>query len=59
MPERDGQQVDLSSMVRDAAQLTAPRWRDLTQAAGVRISMHVEAVGNPTIQGSLHSSASS
>jgi PAS domain S-box-containing protein len=51
-PEHDRQQVDLSSMVRDAAQLTAPRWRDLTQAAGVRISMHVDAVGNPLIQGS-------
>ena len=51
-PEHDGQPVDLSSLVRDTAQLTAPRWRDAAQAAGRRISLHVEAEGNPTIQGS-------
>jgi len=33
-PEQDTQPVDLSNLVRDAAQLTAPRWRDAAQAAG-------------------------
>jgi CheY-like chemotaxis protein len=39
-------------VVLDAAQLTAPRWRDAAQAAGHPISLHVEAQGHPTIQGS-------
>ena len=51
-PEQDSQPVDLSSVVRDAAQLTAPRWRDAAQAEGRPISLHVEAEGHPTIQGS-------
>jgi CheY-like chemotaxis protein len=51
-PEQDSQPVDLSSMVRDAAQLTAPRWRDAAQVEGRHISLHVEAEGHPTIQGS-------
>jgi CheY-like chemotaxis protein len=44
--------VDLSSVVRDAAQLTAPRWRDTAQAEGRPISLHIEAEGHLTIQGS-------
>ena len=51
-PEQDGKRVDLSSVVRDAAQLTAPRWRDAAQAEGRPISLHIEAEGHPTIQGS-------
>ena len=51
-PEQDSQPVDLSSVVRDAAQLTAPRWRDAAQAEGRPISLHIEADGHPTIQGS-------
>ena len=51
-PGRDLQLVDLSKVVRDAAQLTAPRWRDAAQAEGYRISLHVDAQGQPTIQGS-------
>ena len=51
-PEQDGKRVDLSSVVREAAQLTAPRWRDAAQAEGRPISLHVEAEGHPTIQGS-------
>jgi diguanylate cyclase (GGDEF)-like protein/PAS domain S-box-containing protein len=51
-PERDSQPVDLSNLVCDAAQLTAPRWRDAAQAAGRPISLHVEAESHPTIQGS-------
>jgi CheY-like chemotaxis protein len=50
--EHDGKQVDLGSVVRDAAQLTAPRWRDAAQAEGRHIRLLVEAEGNPTVQGS-------
>ena len=38
--------------MRDAAQLTAPRWRDDAQVQGRPISLHVEAVGQPTTEGS-------
>jgi CheY-like chemotaxis protein len=38
--------------VRDAVQLTAPRWRDAAQAAGRPIRLHIEAEGQPTVQGS-------
>ena len=51
-PDQDSKRVDLSSVVRDAAQLTAPRWRDAAQAEGRPISLHIEAEGHPTIQGS-------
>jgi signal transduction histidine kinase/CheY-like chemotaxis protein len=51
-PERDTQIVDLGTMVRDAAQLTSPRWRDAAQAEGTPISLHVETDGQPTVQGS-------
>jgi PAS domain S-box-containing protein len=51
-PQQDSQPVDLSKVVHDAAQLTAPRWRDAAQAAGNPISLHIEAAGHPTIQGS-------
>jgi signal transduction histidine kinase/DNA-binding response OmpR family regulator len=51
-PEHDNQRVDLCKVVRDAAQLTAPRWRDAAQAEGRPISLHIEAHGNPIIQGS-------
>jgi signal transduction histidine kinase/HAMP domain-containing protein len=51
-PEDDSQPVDLSKVVRDAARLTAPRWRDAAQAEGRPISLHIDAEGHPTIQGS-------
>jgi PAS domain S-box-containing protein len=51
-PEQKSQSVDLCKLVRDAAQLTAPRWRDAAQAEGRPISLHVNAEGHPTIQGS-------
>ncbi|MGI9148981.1 MAG: ATP-binding protein, partial [Chloroflexota bacterium] len=44
--------VDLSEVVRETAQLTAPRWRDAAQAEGRQISLHVESDGRPTIAGS-------
>jgi diguanylate cyclase (GGDEF)-like protein/PAS domain S-box-containing protein len=51
-PEQDGKRMDLSVVVRDAARLTAPRWRDAAQAEGRPISLLIEADGHPTIQGS-------
>jgi CheY-like chemotaxis protein len=51
-PEHDGQLIDLNSVVRDAAQLTAPRWRDGAQAEGRPVSLHVEAEHHPIILGS-------
>jgi len=51
-PGQADQRVDLSSVVREAAQLTAPRWRDAAQAEGRPISLHIEADGQPRIQGS-------
>jgi CheY-like chemotaxis protein len=44
--------VDLNSVVRETAQLTAPRWRDAAQAGGRPISLHIEAAHHPTIEGS-------
>jgi diguanylate cyclase (GGDEF)-like protein/PAS domain S-box-containing protein len=51
-PEQDNERVDLSTVVRDAAQLTAPRWRDAAQAAGRPIGLHVDVEGHPTVRGS-------
>jgi PAS domain S-box-containing protein len=51
-PEQDGQLVDLSTVVHDAAQLTAPRWRDSAQAEGRAINLIIEAEGIPTVLGS-------
>ena len=51
-PERESQPVDLCKTVREAARLTAPRWRDAAQAEGRPISLHIEADGHTTIQGS-------
>jgi CheY-like chemotaxis protein len=50
--KQDRQHVDLTSVVRDAAQLTAPRWRDDSQAEGRPISLHIETQGHPTALGS-------
>ena len=52
VPEHDIRAVDLTTVVRDAALLTAPRWRDAAQAEGRPISLYVEAEGQPIIQGS-------
>jgi CheY-like chemotaxis protein len=51
-PDQDGACVDLSRVVHDAAQLTAPRWRDAAQKEGRPISLEIEVDGHPTIQGS-------
>ena len=51
-PEHKTQAVDLGDVLRDAARLTAPRWRDGAQAEGRPISLHIEVAGNPTVEGS-------
>jgi CheY-like chemotaxis protein len=51
-PEHKTQAVDLSTVVRDAARLTAPRWRDAAQAEGRPINLEIEVAGNPTVLGS-------
>jgi signal transduction histidine kinase len=51
-PKQDMQPVELSKVVRDAAQLTAPRWRDAAQVEGRPISFSVEADGEAIIRGS-------
>jgi PAS domain S-box-containing protein len=51
-PDHDVQPVDLATIARETAQLTAPRWRDAAQAEGRPISLHVEAEDHPIIQGS-------
>ena len=50
--EHDGELVDLYSLVRDAAQLAAPRWRDAPQAEGRPVSLQIEAEHHSTIHGS-------
>ena len=56
-PDQDRNRLELSNVVRDAAQLTAPRWRDAAQADGRPISLYVEADADPIIQGSPVESA--
>jgi CheY-like chemotaxis protein len=51
-PEHKAQAVDLGDVLRDAARLTAPRWRDAAQAEGRPINLRIEAAGNPTVLGS-------
>ena len=45
-------QVDLTSIVHEVVRLTAPRWRDATQAEGRPIELMVEIEGDVVIQGS-------
>jgi CheY-like chemotaxis protein len=50
--EQERRPIDLVSVVRDAAQLTAPRWRDDAQAEGRPVTLHIETDGHPIAQGS-------
>jgi PAS domain S-box-containing protein len=43
---------DLADVVRDAARLTAPRWRDATQAEGRPIEVRVETTRDCIVHGS-------
>jgi PAS domain S-box-containing protein len=44
--------VDLEALVREVVDLTAPRWRDTTQAEGRPVSLYVEVIGHPAVSGS-------
>jgi PAS domain S-box-containing protein len=49
--EGPGQRLAVGDLLREVARLTAPRWRDAAQAQGRRISLHVEAEPDATIDG--------
>ena len=51
-PEQKTEVVDLGDILRDAARLTAPRWRDAAQAEGRPIDLQVEVADNATVLGS-------
>ncbi|HEY3107529.1 MAG TPA: ATP-binding protein, partial [Chloroflexota bacterium] len=51
-PEGEAEAAEVASVLREVAQLTAPRWRDAAQAEGRPISLHVEADGDTTIAAS-------
>ncbi|HLH24502.1 MAG TPA: ATP-binding protein [Chloroflexota bacterium] len=52
-PRQDGprQRLAVGDVLREVARLTAPRWRDAAQAQGRRISLHVEADPDATVEG--------
>jgi len=50
-PDDAAERVDLGGLVREVAQLTAPRWRDAPQAAGRHISLQVETEDEITVEG--------
>jgi signal transduction histidine kinase/CheY-like chemotaxis protein len=45
------QPVDVTTLLRDVAKLTAPRWRDAAQAQGRPIALHVECEQVVFVQG--------
>jgi CheY-like chemotaxis protein len=49
---RGSEIVDIGELLRDAARLTAPRWRDAAQAEGRPISLFVEAEPGCAVEGS-------
>jgi diguanylate cyclase (GGDEF)-like protein/PAS domain S-box-containing protein len=51
-PDHDSQVLDLAMLVRDAALLTAPRWRDAAQVEGRPIDLLVATEGHPMVRGS-------
>lgn len=50
-PDGKAELVHLEGLIRDVAQLTAPQWRDASQAAGGPISLQLETSGETTIEG--------
>jgi diguanylate cyclase (GGDEF)-like protein/PAS domain S-box-containing protein len=50
-PDGAAERVDLGALLREVAQLTAPRWRDAPQAAGRPISLHVQTAGELIVEG--------
>ena len=43
--------TDVDAVLREAAELTAPRWRDAAQAEGRQISLHVESRPGLVVEG--------
>jgi diguanylate cyclase (GGDEF)-like protein/PAS domain S-box-containing protein len=48
-PDEESEQVDLGQLLREVAELTAPRWRDASQADGRPISLRVQADPAPLV----------
>jgi PAS domain S-box-containing protein len=50
-PLSEAESIDLAALAREVAELTAPRWRDTTQAEGRPVSLYVEVAGQPWVLG--------
>ncbi len=50
-PQDQAERVDLGELLREVAQLTAPRWRDAAQAEGRPIELTVASEGDTSITG--------
>ncbi len=50
-PEGERQRLELSSLLQEVAQLTAPRWRDATQMEGRPVTLKTTASGETVITG--------
>ena len=51
-PDHENAPVDVTALLHDVARLTAPRWRDASQAEGRSIVLAVEAEAGLTVLGS-------
>ena len=51
-PMQGTEPIDLTLLVREVVQLTAPRWRDASQGEGRPIKLELETVGHPIVIGS-------
>ena len=51
-PMQGTEPIDLTLLVREVVQLTAPRWRDASQGEGRPITLELETVGHPIVIGS-------
>lgn len=50
-PEGQAERMHVNTVLRDVAQLTAPRWRDASQASGCPITLDLETTGDAVIVG--------
>src|SRR5262249_17607319 len=51
LEETPPETVNLADLLREVAQLTAPRWRDAAQGEGRCIGVQLESQATPTIEG--------
>jgi CheY-like chemotaxis protein len=51
-PMQGTEPIDVTLLVREVVQLTAPRWRDASQGEGRPIKLELETVGHPIVIGS-------